>query len=199
MAGVASAQPLDIPPTWAGSFWDRPRLTGSWFGLRDDLEKRGVVIDIDLLQVPQGVITGGQDNVAKYGGLAEYTLNVDTQKLGLWPGGFLNVIAMSGYGQSVNKASGALVPPDFVGLLPQPGENATGLMSLTYTQVLSKFFALYAGKLEGFSGDDNAFAHDFHSQFLNTGLTYNMVLDFFPFTAYGGGIIVLPWAARSSR
>jgi len=192
-ASMTSAQPVDVSPTWGGSFWDRPRLTGSWFGLRDDLGKKGVVLDVDLLQIPQGVITGGTDDVAKYGGLAEYTLNVDTQKLGLWPGGFLNVIAMSGYGQSVNKASGALVPPDFIGLLPQPGENATGLMSLTYTQVLSKSFGLYAGKLDGFSGDDNAFAHDFHSQFLNTGLTYNMVLDFFPFTAYGGGIIVLPW------
>src|SRR5262249_56246584 len=130
-------------------------------------EKRGGVSDSGVREGAEGVMTGGQDNVAKYGGLAEYTLNVDTQKLGLWPGGFLNVIAMSGYGQSVNKASGALVPPDFIGLLPQPGENATGLMSLTYTQFLNKFFALYAGKLEGFSGDDNAFAHDFHSQFLN--------------------------------
>jgi hypothetical protein len=34
MASVATAQPIDIPPTWGGSFWDRPRLTGSWFGLR---------------------------------------------------------------------------------------------------------------------------------------------------------------------
>src|ERR1700757_535630 len=91
-AGVASAQPVDIPPTWGGSFWDRPRLTGSWFGLRDEMGKKGVVVDIDLLQVPQGVMTGGRDTVAKYSGLAEYTLNVDTQKMGLWPGGFLNVM-----------------------------------------------------------------------------------------------------------
>src|SRR5262245_22073829 len=96
-AGVASAQgPVDIPPAWGGNLWDRPRLTGSWFGLRDDLGKRGVVIDLDLLQVPQGVITGRQDDVAEYGRLAEYTLNVDTGKLGLWPGEFLNVMAMTG-------------------------------------------------------------------------------------------------------
>jgi len=35
---------VDVPPTWGGSFWDRPRLTGSWFGLRDELGKRGVVL-----------------------------------------------------------------------------------------------------------------------------------------------------------
>jgi porin len=50
-----------------------------------------VVLDIDLLQLPQGVASGGRDEVAEYWGLAEYTLNVDTQKLGLWPGGFLRV------------------------------------------------------------------------------------------------------------
>ena len=92
VAAMASAQPVDVPPTWGGSFWDRPRLTGSWFGFRDELGKKGVVLDVDLLQIPQGVITGGTDDVAKYGGLAEYTLNVDTQKLGLWPGGFFNII-----------------------------------------------------------------------------------------------------------
>src|SRR5262245_33058581 len=37
--GGASAQPVDVPPTWGGSFWDRPRLTGSWFGFRDELGK----------------------------------------------------------------------------------------------------------------------------------------------------------------
>ena len=46
-------------------------------------------IDIDLLQVSQWVASGGRQEVADYGCLAEYTLNVDTEKLGLWPGGFL--------------------------------------------------------------------------------------------------------------
>ena len=91
MAGPTSAQPVDIPATWGGDFWSRPRLTGSWGGLRDELGKKGVVLDIDLLQTLQGVASGGRNEVATLWGLAEYTLNVDTQKLGLWPGGFLRV------------------------------------------------------------------------------------------------------------
>jgi len=194
MTGVASAQPVDIPPTWGGSFWDRPRLTGSWFGLRDELGKKGVVLDLDLLQLPQGVATGGEDNVAKYGGLAEYTLNVDTQKLGLWPGGFFNIKGMTGFGQNVDKASGALVPPNIVSLLPEPGkENDTGLMNLTFMQFLSKQFGVFAGKAYTLGGDYNAFAHDFRSTFLYAGLDFNMTLDLFPFTGYGGGIVVVPW------
>jgi porin len=194
LAQPASAQPVDVPPTWGGTFWDRPRLTGSWGGLRDEMGKKGVVVDIDLTQVPQGVASGGRDNVTKYDGLAEYTLNVDSQKLGLWPGGFLNVKGMSSFGQNVNIASGAFSPPNVISILPQPGGNVTGLMSLTLMQFLSPHFGLYLGKLDTIDGaDTNAFANDYHSQFLNTGLTFNMALDIFPFTAYGGGLVVLPW------
>jgi len=194
MSDVASAQPVDVPPTWGGTLLDRPRLTGSWFGLRDDIGKKGIVLDVDLLQIPQGVITGGTDHVAKYGGLGEYTLNVDTQKLGLWPGGFFNIKAMTNFGENVDQAAGGLIPVNITAVLPEPGkENFTGLMNLTYMQFLSKYFGVIAGKMYTLSGDDNAFAHDPRSTFLYTGLDFNMVLDLFPFTAYGGGLAILPW------
>ena len=93
MADATSAQPVDIPATWGGDFRYRPRLTGDWGGLRDELGTKGVVLDVDLLQTLQGVASGGRNEVATYWGTAEYTLNVDTQKLGLWPGGFLRVRA----------------------------------------------------------------------------------------------------------
>src|SRR5262245_48078830 len=147
MAGPASAQPVDLPATWGGDFWHRPRLTGSWGGLRDELGKKGVVLDLDLTQIPQGVASGGRDKGLRYGGLAEYTLNVDTQKLGFWPGGFLRVQAMSGFGQNVDSASGAFIPPNAVSLLPVPGETTTGLMNLTFTQFLSKHFGVFLGKV----------------------------------------------------
>ena len=97
----ACAQPIDVPPTWGGDFWSRPRLTGSWFGLRDELGKKGVVFDVDLLLTPQSVMTGGRDTGSEFWGNADYTLNIDTGKLGLWPGGFLKVSADSGFGQNV--------------------------------------------------------------------------------------------------
>jgi porin len=52
-AVVASAQPIDVPPTWGGDLWSRPRLTGSWFGLRDEIGKKGMVFDVDLLLTPR--------------------------------------------------------------------------------------------------------------------------------------------------
>ena len=193
MAGPTRAQPVDIPTTWGGDFWSRPRLTGSWGGLRDELGKKGVVLDIDLLQTLQGVASGGRDEVATYLGTAEYTLNVDTQKLGLWPGGFLRVQGLSSFGQNINHASGALLSPNFASLLPEPGNTTTGMMNLTFMQFLSKHFGVFMGKVSGLGVDDNAFAHDYHTTFLNSALDLNVALALFPLTAYGGGLVILPW------
>src|SRR6185503_7782432 len=101
--GVSSAQPVDIPPTWGGDFWDRPRLTGSWWGLRDDLGKKGVVLDVDALLSPQGVLSGGKDTGWEFWGNADYTLNIDTGKLGLWPGGFFKFEGVTSFGDSLQK------------------------------------------------------------------------------------------------
>ena len=195
LAAAASAQPVDIPDTWGGRLSERPRLSGSWFGVRDEMGKRGVVLDVDLLQMPQGVASGGKEDGVDYGGLAEYTLNVDSEKLGLWPGGFLNVQGMSSFGQAIGPKSGAIIPPNLAMLLPEPGDTGvSGLVNLTFMQFLNKKFGLVVGKISGLSADANAFAHDYHSQFMNTNLYFNAALDLFPFTgAYGGGLVVLPF------
>src|SRR5262245_24697241 len=192
VAASASAQPIDVPPTWGGSFWDRPRLTGSWFGLRDEMGKKGVVLDLDLLLAPQGVASGGVSTEAQFWGNAEYTLNVDTQKLGLWPGGFLNVNAITGFGDTVNAASGATLPPNLSTFLPAFGEEGTGLMNLSFMQFLSPKFGIIVGKLSALGADANAFAHDYHSQFMNVGLNFNITAVLFPLAAYGGGFVILP-------
>ena len=99
---------------------------------------------------------------------------------------------MSSFGQNINSASGALLPPNLPRSCRSPGV-ATGLMNLTFMQFLSKHFGVFLGKVYTLGTDDNAFAHDFHSTFLNSALDFNAALTFFPFTAYGGGLVILPW------
>ena len=62
----AYAQPVAVPETWGGDLASRQRLTGSWGGIRDDLGKKGVVLDLDLILTPQGVLTGGRDTGAEF-------------------------------------------------------------------------------------------------------------------------------------
>src|SRR5262245_51676634 len=87
-APPALSQPIETPATWGGDLASRPRLTGDWAGWRDELAKKGVVFDVDLLLTPQGVVSGGHESDADVWGNVDYTLNVDTGKAGLWPGGF---------------------------------------------------------------------------------------------------------------
>jgi porin len=193
-ATVAMAQPVAAPPSYGGDLWSRPRLSGDWFGFRDELAKKGVAFDLDLLLGPQRIVTGGRDTGAEFWGNAEYTLGVDTQKLGLWPGGFLNVRALSGFGTNLLNASGAVVPVNTAAILPAPNDQTTALMNLSFMQFLSPKLGLVAGKLDTLQGGDmNDFAHDWRTTFMNTGLDFNMTLAPVPFSAYGGGIVVLPW------
>ena len=190
---VAVAQ-TDAPPTFTGDLWSRPRLTGDWFGGRDWLAKRGVTFDLDLTQVLQGVMSGGRDTGVNYDGYVNYDLKADTGKMGLWPGGFFEIKAITTYGTYANNEAGGTVPVNILGLLPEPGENTTtALMNLTFAQFLSPKFGIFAGKVYTLGGDDNAFAHNWNTQFLNTALNFNIVLNFVPFSAYGGGFIFLPW------
>jgi porin len=191
--GPSSAQPVDVPPTWGGDFWERPRLTGSWWGLRDELGKKGVVLDVDMLLTPQGVLGGGRDTGWEFWGNADYTLNVDTGKLGLWPGGFFKFYGDSSFGQSVLSESGAVSVVNTMALLPKPNDATSALMNATFMQFLSPKFGLFAGKvftLDSFKGE---FAGDIRNQFMTAALSFPMALAMVPFSAYGGGVIVVPW------
>jgi porin len=192
-AGTAAAQPIDIPPTWGGDIWERPRLTGSWFGLRDEMGKKGVVLDLDMLLTPQGALTGGRDTDAAFWGSTEYTLNLDTGKAGLWPGGFLKVQAVSTFGDTIFRDSGALVPLDTTTLDPVFNEPSTGLLNLTVMQFLSPKFGLVAGKIYTLDALQGQFFGNYRTQFMNSALSLPMSLALVPFSAYGGGVIVLPF------
>ena len=189
---VVTAQPVDVPPTWGGDVWSRPRLTGDWFGFRDEMGKRGVVFDLDFLQILQGTGTGGRVTGVSYGGVTEYTLNVDTGKLGLWPGGFLKVYAMSGFGDSENSNVGAIGAVNMAALLPEP-QTSTALMNLTFMQFFAPWIGVVAGKIYGLDADANDFAHNYRTQFLNMGLNINLATALAPISAWGGGIVIVPW------
>jgi porin len=186
-----SAQPYAAPPTWGGDFWSRPRLTGDWGGSRDQLAAKGVVFDVDLLVTPQDVLSGGRKTGGDTWGNADYTLNVDTEKLGLWPGGFLKVSVDSSFGTALNN-SGAIVPANTATLIPATNDRTTALMNATFMQFLSTKFGLVFGKFDTFALGAQEFYGDYHTQFLNTAFNFPMTLEQVPISAFGGGVIALP-------
>lgn len=115
--------------------------------------------------------------------------------MGLWPGGFFTAYGISSYGSSAIKDSGALIPVNTAGILPSlvVNDSASALMQLTFTQFLAPWVGVAVGKFNGLAGDNNAFAHDFRTQFMNLGLTFNVAAITAPVSAWGGSLIFVPW------
>jgi len=188
---AASAQPYAVPPTWGGDFWSRPRLTGDWDGLRNEMGAKGVVLDVDLLVTPMDVLSGGKNTGGDTWGNADYTLNVDTQKLGLWPGGFLKLAFDSSFGTALNN-SGGVIPINTAYLIPAQNDHITALMNASLMQFLSTKFGVILGKLNLLDLAEQEFYGDYRTQFLNTAFNFPMTTAFSPISAFGGGIIALP-------
>ncbi len=200
IAGAADPQPKAEPasiwpkPDYSGDLWSRYHLTGDWGGWRTKLADRGVTLEVDMLQAYRGLVSGGRDENDAYGGSADYELHVGTERLGLWPGGFLTVFAESRFGQSVNRDTGSVLAPDSDALFPLP-EEITTLTSVSYVQFLAEWFAVVGGKLVTIDGDSNAFASGRgNTQFSNLAFVFNPVLlRSVPYSALGGGLLfVLP-------
>jgi porin len=196
----------DAPPAnpYSGDLWSRSTLSGDWGGLRNRLAEKGVTLDMSLTQAAQGIVHGGKDTGWQYGGgRGDIILNLDTQKLGLWPGGFLNVEAEGNFipednlFKSVNGRTGALMSVHGSQLFPTPSGDNFNLPALNFTQFLSPYFGLTIGKyatITSTNGDMNEFAHGKgDTQFMNTALNVNpIMLTTIPYSTLGTGLIVLP-------
>jgi len=185
------AMPYATPDTWGGDLASRPRLTGNWGGLRDDMARKGVVLDLDLYWMPQTITSGGKNDSNGEWGNAIATLNVDTQKAGLWPGGFFKVQTVTSFGDNVMRDTGAMVPANITWMLPSPTETDTGLQELAYTQFLSQHFGVFLGKINSIA-PTNVLHGDYTTGFLNTGINLPLALAMVPLSAYGAGALYLP-------
>jgi len=179
---------------YSGDFLTRSTLTGDWGGVRNDLAAKGIMFDASVTQVGQGVVQGGKDSRWQYGGRGELLGNLDTQKAGLWPGGFLTVEMEGNWTNDVNARTGALMAANTNQLFPVPAGNHLNLPQLSFAQFLSPYAGVFAGKLDTSSGDANAFAHGKgDDQFMNLGFNFNPTLLFIaPYSTLGAGVIVLP-------
>lgn len=180
-------------PKWFGSgttadcpLLCRPELTGNWGGARTHLIHHGIYFDLSVTQIAQSNVYGGKTTGGgwPYGGSADYWLSIDTGELGIWPGGLWVLHGETGFGESVNKDSGALIPVNFDAVMPKANEpGLTTLSELYLIQALGKQFIFVCGKLN-VSGwaDQNVFANNERTQFLNTSLVNNPVI--FPLAPY---------------
>lgn len=149
---------------------------------------------MSLTQIGQDVIGGGKDHGWEYAGRGNITIIMDTQKMGLWPGGFLTVEVEGNYNKAINPDTGALMPVNTNQLFPMPGRDNLNIPAVTFMQFLSYNFGVVLGKLDTTSGDANEFAHGKgDTQFMNLAFNFNPALALtVPNSVLGAGVIILP-------
>lgn len=191
-AATEQSGPFPPAPDYSGHVFNRPALMGDGWGRRTKLAEQGVTLDIDVMQVYQNIVDG-DDKGGEYGGSLDYNLYLDFQKMGLWPGAFVNVFGETQFGDSVIGRS-SILATNTDALFPLPNQDISTLTALTFYQFLSEQFGVFFGKMQTFDGDTNAFASGRgKSQFLHQNFVINpTLLMAVPYSALGAGIVVLP-------
>ncbi len=169
------------------------KLTGDWWGERTKLAEHGVTFDITATQYYQGVLRGGTNQSWKYGGLMDYRINFDFQKMGLWEGAFVDVQLQHQFGEFINTDTGAMVPVTMDGVLPLPDYRDVAVSQVKYTQFLSESLAVYFGKINTFNGfmETPFNGGEGKTTFMSLGNTVQPVAyRTVPISALGGGAVV---------
>jgi len=98
------------------------------------------------------------------------------------------------YGNSVNPATGALMPVNIDRTFPIPDGTTTALTAVKVTQALSENFAVFAGKINTFDGFQQPFlpGRGLDNGFMNLANVVNPVLGrTIPYSTLGAGAMVL--------
>jgi porin len=145
----ANTQAAAAPPEPVG-FWQdilqRPALLGDWGGLRTTFTDHGIDLKPSLTQFYQGLVGGDGDRSFQYGGKLDLFVNIDGEKLGLWPGLFITSHLAYRYGDTLLGTGGTLMSTNTALLFPESKGDVYAITSLVFTQFLSENFGVSIGK-----------------------------------------------------
>jgi porin len=177
-AGVSSSSAASQPAPFGGPWNSRPKLTGDWGGLREELRDHGFTFDISSTTYYQGIASGGLRDTFQFGGRNDYLINVDGQKAGLWQGLYINLHGETVYGDSVNLFTGAIVPVNIGRAHPVFFGDETALTAVKFTQVLSENLTLYGGRINTIDNVQQPFmpGRGLDAGFMNAAFVWNPIL-----------------------
>jgi porin len=196
---LAESPEVKTSKNYVDEIWTSPTFSDSWLTPRKDLAEKGITFDTSVTQVLQGGLDGGKNRHWRYGGRADYIMNVDTGKMGLWRGGYFKVHGETQFGRDVNGQTGAFMPVNTVALYPMPSEELTCLSEVIYTQVIIPEFIMLAGKIE--PRETNVFAGNETEQFMNTAFVFNPIVGrTLPLDFLGAGVVFTPvkWLSNTT-
>ena len=193
---VATSGILPLPD-YSGDLSKRAYLLGDLGGKRTEWAEKGVTFDVDYNQYFQSVTDGGIERDSEYGGTIDYNMAIDFDRMGLIPGGLMQIRAVSRYGKSVNGVSGSFIPVNTDAGHPftsDPDEDVLlWLPVINYTQFLSQTFALAVGKFDTFDSANEFAGGRGRSQWWNQNLTMPVSPALMvPYSTLGASAVLMP-------
>jgi porin len=168
-----------LPGTVTGDFWDQTQLTGDWDGVRTEMTRRGLFIDLYSTSAYQDVTSGGLNTGTAFLQNTQLSVNLDTGRTGLWPGGLFHFTVQSRYGASPEQTFtvGSFVPQYYGALLPGPLLSHDTLPSEYYlVQAVTPKVSVVLGKISDlFVPDQTLFGDRFRTSFANFNFNLNPI------------------------
>jgi porin len=172
-----------LPGTIDAGLRHRTQLIGDPNCKRSDLANRGVFIDLYSTSAYQNVMSGGLKTGNSYLQNTQLSINVDTHRAGLWPGGLFHFTVQSRYGSSpANTFTAGTFAPEYTGLeLPAPFLwQDTWPSDYFLMQSVSEKFSVILGKINGlFIADQTLFGDRFRYYFANSNFIKNPIYNNF--------------------
>jgi hypothetical protein len=139
-----------LPGTVVGDFWQDTQLTGDWGGFRTSLAKHGIFFDLYSTSTYQNVASGGLETGSSFVENLQLSINIDTGRAGLWPGGLFHLTVGSRFGDSAENTFtvGSSTPQNTGLAFPGPFFDADIYPTEYFlVQALTPKFSLLLGKL----------------------------------------------------
>jgi porin len=122
-------------------------LTGSWGGVRTRLAVGGVTVRADVTGFGQAVAAGAEDRTWDGSGRADVLIDVDSGRLGLWPGTGLHTHGEVRFAEPRSNFGGALLPVNTGAALPLTGVGQVEASSIYLSQRIDPRTSLLVGKI----------------------------------------------------
>ena len=189
-------------PDYSGDLVTRSYLSGDWQGLRQDWANRGITMEFDWYSAYQDIVDGGFREGSAFSTNLDYRMKLDLMRMGVVPGAIVTIRAQSRFGDTVNGASGNLLPVNMYSAFPLgDGDIDFTITEFNWTQFLSANFGLLAGKITTTATANEFMGGEGRSQFMNFQLSFSAVVaQLAPYSTLAVGAIWLPspnWTVTS--
>src|ERR1700756_598839 len=181
-----------LPGTDSKGLRNRTQLSGDWGGLRTDLARHGFFFDLYSTSAYQDVASGGVKTGSAFIQNTQLSINMDSGRAGLWPGGVFHITmeARNGSSSAQDTFTAGSTVPQYTGLaFPGPFFVHDVLPTEYFLfQSLTPTFSVILGKVNVLThADQTLFGNSYKYDFANLNFNKNpMALNFYNTTSWAG-------------